>query len=215
MANRWAPSILNRAFAGAAADAIVLSTDTLKLALMTTAYSPAADLTAVNVYGDISASEASGTGYVAGGISLTSPAMSTIYANTFGRVWTVATVYALGDVVRPITTNTHLYMCAAAGTSHATTEPTWNTVSGKDNASTDNGVVWTEIGTSLTKFSSSNIVSPSMSLTSVQYGWIYDNTTTNKDLFCLLDFGSQKTWTSTVVTFTPDTNLGWVYLTPS
>jgi hypothetical protein len=80
---------------------------------------------------------------------------------------------------------------------------------------TDSGVVWTEIGTSLTKFSSGNVVSSSMSLTGIQYGWIYDATTTNKDLICLLDFGSQKTWTSTVVTFTPDANLGWVYLTPS
>ena len=214
MANRWAPSILARAFAGGASDAIVLATDTLKLALMTTAYTPAADLTGIAVYGDISASEAAGTGYVAGGITVPTPAMSTIYANTYGRLWVATTAYVLGDVVRPITTNTHLYMCAAAGTS-AGSEPTWTTVSGKDNAAVDGTVTWTEIGTSLTKFSSANIVSPSMSLTSIQYGWIYDNTTTNKDLICLLDFGSQKTWTSTVVTFTPDANLGWVYLTPS
>jgi hypothetical protein len=214
VANRWAPSILARAFAGGASDAIVLATDTLKLALMTTAYTPAADLTGIAVYGDISASEAAGTGYVAGGITVPTPAMSTIYANTYGRLWVATTAYVLGDVVRPITTNTHLYMCAAAGTS-AGSEPTWTTVSGKDNAAVDGTVTWTEIGTSLTKFSSANIVSPSMSLTSIQYGWIYDNTTTNKDLICLLDFGSQKTWTSTVVTFTPDANLGWVYLTPS
>lgn len=215
MANRWAPTILNRAFAGAAADAIVLSTDVLKLALMATAYTPGADLTGVAVYSDISASEASGTGYVAGGITVPSPAMTTTYANSYGRQWAVATAYVAGDVVRPTTGNAHLYMCAVAGTSHASTEPTWNTVSGKDNTSTDNGVVWTEIGSSITKFSSSNVVSPSMSLTGIQYGWVYDNTTTNKDLVCLVDFGAQKTWTSTVVTFTPDSNLGWVFLTPA
>lgn len=215
MVNRWAPTILNRAFAGAAADAVVLSTDVLKLALMATAYTPAADLTGVAVYGDVSASEAAGTGYVAGGITVPSPAMTTIYANSYGRQWAVATAYAAGDVVRPTTGNAHLYMCAVAGTSHASTEPTWTTVSGKDNTSTDNGVVWTEIGSSITKFSSSNIVSPSLSLTGIQYGWIYDNTTTNKDLVCLVDFGAQKTWTSTVVTFTPDSNLGWVFLTPA
>lgn len=215
MANRWAPTILARAFSGGTNDNIDFSSNTLKLALMTTAYTPAADLTGVSVYSSISASEASGTGYVATGISISTPAMSTVYANTFGRLWAVGTAYALGDVVRPITVNTHLYMCAGAGTSHATTEPTWNTVSGKDNAAVDNTVVWTEIGTSLTKFSSANIVSPSMSLTGIQYGWIYDSSTTNQDLICLLDFGSQKTWTSTVVTFTPDANLGWTYLTPS
>lgn len=214
MTNRWAPTILNRAFAGAAADAIVLSTDVLKLALMATAYTPAADLTGVAVYGDISASEAAGTGYVAGGITVPSPAMTTTYANSFGRLWAATTAYVAGDVVRPTAGNAHLYMCAVAGTS-AGSEPTWTTVSGRDNAATDNGIIWTEIGSSITKFSSANIVSPSMSLTAIQYGWIYDNTTTNKDLVCLLDFGSQKTWTSTVVTFTPDANLGWVYLTPS
>ena len=214
MANRWAPPILARAFAGGASDAIVLATDTLKLALMATAYTPAADLTAVAVYGDISASEASGTGYVAGGITVPSPAMSTVYANSYGRLWVASTVYVAGDVVRPTTGNAHLYMCAVGGTSAASPEPTWTTVPGRDNVAADNGVVWSEIGSSLTKFSSSNIVSPSMSLTGIQYGWIYDNTTTNKDLICLVDFGSQKTWTSTVVTFTPDANLGWAYLAP-
>jgi len=216
VANRWAPSILAKAFAGGASDAIVLATDSIRLALMNTAYTPAADLTAVTVFGDISASEASGTGYTGGvgnGISVPSPAMSTIYASTFGRLWATGTAYVAGDVVRPITTPTHLFMCVTGGTSGGA-EPTWVNTAGKDQA-TDNGVIWTEIGTSLTKFSSSNIVSPSMSLTSIQYGWIYDDTTTNKDLFCLLDFGSQKTWTSTVVTFTPDANLGWTYLTPS
>lgn len=213
MANRWAPSIMAKAFAGGASDAIVLSSDVIKLALMATAYTPGADLTAVTVYGDISASEASGTGYVANGITVPSPAMSTIYAATFGRLWATGTAYVAGDVVRPITTPTHLFMCVTGGTSGGA-EPTWVNTTGKDQA-TDNGVIWTEIGTSLTKFSSSNIVSPSMSLTGIQYGWIYDNTTTNKDLICLLDFGSQKTWTSTVVTFTPDANIGWVYLTPS
>jgi hypothetical protein len=191
-----------------------MSSDTLKLALMATAYTPAADLTGVAVYSDISASEASGSGYTAGGITVPSPAMTTTYANSYGRLWAVTTAYVAGDVVRPTTGNTHLYMATNSGTS-AGTEPTWNTTPGKDNAATDNGIVWTEIGTSITKFSSSNVVSASMTLTGIQYGWIYDNTTTNKDLICLLDFGSQKTWTSTVVTFTPDANLGWVYLTPA
>src|SRR3954464_1873711 len=108
MANRWAPSILARAFAGGSSDAIVLSTDTLKLALMATAYTPAADLTSIAVYSDISASEASGTGYVAGGITVGSPAMTTTYANSFGRSWAASTAYAVGDVVRPTTGNAHI-----------------------------------------------------------------------------------------------------------
>lgn len=212
MANRWAPSILARAFAGGASDAIVLATDVIKLALMATAYTPAADLTGIAVYSDISASEASGTGYTAGGITVPSPAMTTTYANSFATTWAASTAYTAGQVIRPATGNGHLYMAVTSGTSAATT-PTFPTASGQD--VTDSGVVWTEIGSSITKFSSSNVVSASMSLTGIQYGWIYDNQTTNKDLICLLDFGSQKTWTNTVVTFTPDANLGWVYLTPS
>ncbi len=213
MANRWAPTILARAFTGGANDNIDLAANTLKLALMATAYTPAANLTGIAVYSDISASEASGTGYVATGITVPSPAMSTIYASTFGRVWSASQTWALGDVVRPLTTPTHLFMCVKAGAGSAT-EPTWPTTPGVDITEGAN-VTWSEIGTSLTKFSSSNIVSPSMSLTAIQYGWIYDTSTTNLDLICLLDFGSQKTWTSTVVTFTPDANLGWAFLTPS
>jgi hypothetical protein len=192
-------------------------TDTLKLALMATAYNPATAFTTTVSYADISGSEASGTGYVAGGITVPTPAITTTQANSYGAVWTATTAYVLGDVVRPITTNGHLYVCAGAGTS-AGSEPTWTTVSGKDNAAVDGSVVWSEAGASMTKFSSANIVSPSMSLTSIQYGWIYDDTNAtaaNKSVICLLDLGSQKTWTSTVVTFTPDANRGWVFLTPS
>lgn len=216
MPNRWGTQTLQRIMTANPA-AHDFDTDTLKLALMATAYNPATAFTTAFAYPDVSASEASGTGYVAGGIAVSTPAITTTQANSFARVWTASTVYVAGDVVRPITTNTHLYMCAVGGTS-AASEPTWTTVSGRDNVAADNGVVWTEIGSSITRFSSANIVSPSMSLTGIQYGWIYDDTNAtaaNKTLICLLDFGSQKTWTSTVVTFTPDANLGWVYLTPS
>lgn len=219
MANRWGTQTLQRIMT-ANPVAHDFDTDTLKLALMATAYNPATAFTTSFAYPDVSASEASGTGYVAGGITVPTPAITTTQANSFGRAWAATTAYVLGDVIRPnANTNGHLYMAAQAGTSGGT-EPTagnWPTVSGKDSPA-DGTVIWTEIGASLTKFSSANIVSPSMSLTSIQYGWIYDDTpatAANKSLICLLDFGSQKTWTSTVVTFTPDANLGWVFLTPS
>jgi hypothetical protein len=217
MANRWGTETIKR-LATNTPVAHDFDSDSLKLALMATAYNPATAFTTTFSYADISASEASGTGYTATGIALTSPAITTVQANSFGRVWTAATAYIAGDVVRPITTNGHLYMCAVAGTS-AGSEPTWTVIPGRDNVAVDGTtLIWTEIGTSITKFSSANIVSASMSLTGIQYGWIYDDTPatgSSKSVICLLDFGSQKTWTSTVVTFTPDTNLGWVYLTPS
>ena len=41
--------------------------------------------------------------------------------------WAVATVYVVGDRVLPVTANNYAYQCTVAGTSHATTEPTWPT----------------------------------------------------------------------------------------
>lgn len=59
--------------------------------------------------------------------------------------WAVGTVYALGAVVVPTTRNGHYYTCTTAGTSHATTQPTWPTTSG--GTVTDFGtLVWTESG---------------------------------------------------------------------
>jgi hypothetical protein len=56
--------------------------------------------------------------------------------------WAVGTVYAVGDVVRATSGNETLYFhCTTTGTSHAATEPTWNTSVGGTTA--DNTVVWT------------------------------------------------------------------------
>lgn len=61
--------------------------------------------------------------------------------------WQAATVYAAGDVVLRTSgvgseNTAGLYMrCTSGGTSHATTEPTWDTTVG--NTTTDNSVTWT------------------------------------------------------------------------
>lgn len=59
--------------------------------------------------------------------------------------WAVATAYALGDLVEPTTPNGKVYKCTTAGTSHATTQPTWPTV-GVGTTVADNTVVWTFVG---------------------------------------------------------------------
>lgn len=41
--------------------------------------------------------------------------------------WTANTAYSIGDKVFPSTNNGYYYECSDAGTSHATTEPTWPT----------------------------------------------------------------------------------------
>jgi len=56
--------------------------------------------------------------------------------------WEDTTSYALGDLVEPTTPNGLVYKCTTAGTSHASTEPTWPTV-GIGSTVADNTVVWT------------------------------------------------------------------------
>lgn len=58
--------------------------------------------------------------------------------------WAVGTAYTLSDYVVPITTNGYYYKCVDAGTSHATTEPTWPT--GTGSRVTDNGAIWLNMG---------------------------------------------------------------------
>lgn len=55
--------------------------------------------------------------------------------------WATARVYALKALVVPTVPNGLVYQCTTAGTSSATTQPTWPLVIG--NTVTDNGVVWT------------------------------------------------------------------------
>lgn len=57
------------------------------------------------------------------------------------ETWVANTVYAVGDVVKATTYNSHAYKCTTAGTSHATTEPTWSTTNGA--TQTDGTVTWT------------------------------------------------------------------------
>ena len=59
----------------------------------------------------------------------------------WAETWVADTAYAVGDVVKPTTYAAHTYKCTTAGTSHATTEPTWGTTNG--GTTTDNTVVWT------------------------------------------------------------------------
>lgn len=56
--------------------------------------------------------------------------------------WATGTSYSIGDVVKATSGNTTIYFhCTTAGTSHASTEPTWDTTAG--NTTADNSVTWT------------------------------------------------------------------------
>ncbi len=58
----------------------------------------------------------------------------------YPETWVANTVYVVGDFVKATTYNNHTYLCTVAGTSHATTEPTWSTTNGA--TQTDGTVTW-------------------------------------------------------------------------
>jgi len=59
-----------------------------------------------------------------------------------GLPWAKSTAYRIGELITPTIPNGHWYRCDAAGTSHATTEPTWPT--GVSSTVSDNGITWRE-----------------------------------------------------------------------
>jgi len=68
------------------------------------------------------------------------------YANeivkpTLPSDWVANTAYTVGQRVKPTSQNGYWYVCSTAGTSHATTEPTWPTLDGE--TVTDGTAVWT------------------------------------------------------------------------
>lgn len=63
----------------------------------------------------------------------------------YPETWTANTAYTVGDFVKATTYNNHTYLCTVAGTSHASTEPTWSTTNGA--TQTDGTVTWTTYDT--------------------------------------------------------------------
>jgi len=123
-----------------------LNDGNVKVALLVNTYTPDYDLH--DYFNDVSANEASGTGYTAGGQALTTPTFSYIPAAS-ATAWVASTAYQLGDIVRPTTSNGRIYLCVTAGTSGGV-EPTWTT--GRGDRITDNTVVWQEVGRGYLKF---------------------------------------------------------------
>jgi hypothetical protein len=62
------------------------------------------------------------------------------YTAVTRSIWVKNTAYAVGNVVTPTTLTGYQYRCTIAGTSHASTEPTWGTALGV--TQTDGGVTW-------------------------------------------------------------------------
>ncbi len=62
------------------------------------------------------------------------------YTAVARSIWVKNTAYAVNDVVTPTTLTGYQYRCTIAGTSHASTEPTWGTALGV--TQTDGSVTW-------------------------------------------------------------------------
>src|SRR5579872_5252486 len=89
-----------------------LASDTLKMMLLTSSYTPALDTDAQ--YSDISANEVTGTGYTAGGATLSGQAVTLTAANSWGVSRAANTAYTVGQIARPSTGNGYVYKCVAA-----------------------------------------------------------------------------------------------------
>jgi len=169
--------------------AIDYLSDTIKIALLDNGHSPALDTH--ELFSDVEGDEISGTGYTAGGATLGTKTLTVTPADSWGDAWAVATAYAVGDVIRPSSGNGHLYKCIVAGTSDASTEPTWPTVSGQ--VVTDNDITWAEVGRAITQLDAADPAWSSSTITA-QYcvGYKSTGTSSTSPLLFLGDFGADK-----------------------
>lgn len=180
--------------------------DTIRAALVTSAYTPAQTHEFWSTH--VEANETSGTGYTAGGEALTTKAVTFTAADSFATTWAASTAYEVGDVVRPTTGNGHLYVCVAAGTS-AGSEPTWPTTRGGNVA--DGGATWDEIGVGILSIDADAVSWANSSITARHLVLYVDGATPGTDdyLIGFEDFGSDQTSSSAAFTVTPDAT-GWL-----
>lgn len=167
---------------------IDLDTDTLKMALTTSSYTPAPNTH--DFFDDIT-NEVTGTGYTAGGASLASKTLTATAANSWGVSWAASTAYAVGDIVIPLTPNGHLYICTVAGTSDSS-GPSFPTTHRA--TVTDNTATWAEFGTNIVVFDAADISWTTATITA-RYGVLYKSTGTasTSALIGYFDFGSNQT----------------------
>lgn len=195
------------------------ASDSIKCALLGAGYTP--NLTTHVHWSDVSASEASGTGYSAGGVALGTKTHTVTAANSFAvsnglftsGAWIATTAAVAGNIVHPISTNGFLYLCVASGTTGGSA-PAWPTVQG--GTVVDSGATWSCLGESITIWSSAV---PTWTTTTVtaSYAVIYDaqsGTASTEPLIGLQTFAASTSSTASTFTVTPGA-LGWFWTTPA
>lgn len=172
------------------------NSDTLKITLHTSSHTPNLD---THVYVSDLTNEVSGTGYSAGGITLTSPTQVYTAANSWSTQWAGSTAYAVDWIVRPTVANGFVYRAAVAGTS-SSSQPTWPTVVGT--TVVDGTVTWVCAGSGVLALSAANPSWTTATITA-RYAVISDRTpgaAAAQPLLGLIDFSSDKS--SSAGTFT-------------
>jgi hypothetical protein len=188
---------------------IDIDTDVIKVALCSNSYTP--DRGAHDYYNDLTNELSTAGGYTAGGATLSTKSATLTIANSWGRAHAVSTAYLVGDIVRPSTGNTYVYMASVAGTS-AGSAPTWPTVIGA--TVTDGTVTWTCVGRYVWRFSSDPATwAAPFSAGPFRHAVLYDDspaTTATKPLIAILTYASDQTGSDGNATITPDSVQGWV-----
>lgn len=173
-----------------------LDTDTLKAMLCTSAYTPNR---ATHAYKSDVTNEITGTGYTAGGATLTTPTIAYVAANSWATARANSTAYVVGQYVRPATGNGFLYKCITAGTSGGSV-PTYPTTYG--GTVTDGTVVWECVAQGAVTLDAADVAWPSSTLTA-RYCVIYDSTPATdatRPLIAYIDFGADASTTAATLT---------------
>jgi hypothetical protein len=160
--------------------------DTLKLTLHTSTYTPNLD-THVFV-SDLTNELASSGGYTTAGVTLTSPTVTYTAANSWGTARANSTAYALGTIIRPASANGFLYQVSAAGTS-TSAPPTFPTAVGL--TVVDGTATLTCVGKGIIVLDAADVSWSTATFTGVRYGVISDRTpgtAGTQPLLGLIDF---------------------------
>lgn len=184
-------------------NAVDVDTNTFNAMLITSGYTPNFDTD--HFVSTIRASEVGASGSYAANGSTVALTVSYVTAAS-ATAWTAATAYSVGDIVRKVTTNGHIYRCTVAGTSHATTEPVWTTVNGATQPA-DNTVTWNEVGRGFAKVSPPASVAWTTATITARYMVIANftpGTDATRHLLACIDFGSNQTSTAGTFTVTFD-----------
>lgn len=206
-------NIYGYAFTNFLAAKVNWDSDTIKMALVTSSYTP--NLGTDEFWTTPQADElANGSGYTTGGATLAGKSVTLTAANSWGTAWAATTAYTFGQVVRPSTGNGYLYQCVVAGTS-AASAPSFPTTVGE--TVTDGTVTWCCKGESITVVTAT---APSWTFTgsvAFEYGVIYDSTpgtAATDPLIAVANFGTVSLPSGTF-TANPDSSLGFLYNFPA